>query len=125
MVIEELISYCGLTCKTCPIFWATKEEDKEIQKRMRIKIAQISNEMYKTNYTWEDITDCDGCRSESGRLFSGCYNCEIRKCVREKSFITCGHCPDYVCNKLQVLYDTDKDAKILLDIIRSVIQQSN
>ena len=121
MVIEDVVSFCGITCKTCPIFWATRETDVNLKKKMRTKIAQISNELYKTNYTQEDITDCEGCRSDSGVLFSGCQNCEIRKCVKEKNLITCGHCRDYVCSKLQKLYDTDKDGKILLDIIRSII----
>lgn len=28
MNLQELVAYCGLTCKSCPIYWATREENK-------------------------------------------------------------------------------------------------
>jgi len=120
MNILELVAYCGLTCKSCPIYWATREENKEKQKKMRIKISQLCSEQGLDIHP-EDITDCDGCRTESGRLFSGCSNCEIRKCARQRKYETCAHCPEYICGKLQKFFDTDRTGKIWLEVIRSIL----
>jgi len=120
MNISELVSFCGLICQNCPIYWAAREENLSTKKKMKDKIAQICNDQYGLNYTGTDITDCDGCRSESGRLFSGCVSCEIRKCAKEKNHGTCAECPEYVCTKLQKLYDSDSSGKTWLDIIRAV-----
>ncbi len=121
MNFKKIVAYCGLTCKSCPIYWASKEPDKKIQKKMKTKIAQLCNEHYGTNYDQSDITDCNGCRTESGILFSGCLTCEVRKCVKEKNLETCALCPDYICTKLKKLYQTDSTGKIWLDIIRSTM----
>lgn len=121
MLLEENIAYCGFTCNSCPIYWATMEPDKEIKYKMRVKIAQLCNENYGTNYTASDITDCCGCRRSSNILFAGCRNCEIRKCAMERKYPTCGHCPDYVCSKLESFFKIEKSGKILLDLIRSFL----
>lgn len=121
MNVLEIVAYCGLTCKSCPIYWATREQDKGKRQIMRTKIAQLCNEHYDFNINPEDITDCDGCRTESERLFSGCRNCEIRKCARQRGFETCAHCPEYVCEKLQKLFDTDPSGKVWLEVIKSII----
>ena len=121
MNIQEIVAYCGLTCKSCPIYWATREEDKDKQKKMRIRIAQLGSEHYGIDFNPADITDCDGCRAENGRIFSGCSSCEIRACARQNEYITCASCPDYICDKLQKLYDSDPIGRDWLEIVRSVI----
>jgi hypothetical protein len=120
MDIRQLVSYCGLTCQSCPIYWATQEPDKTVQKKMRGKIAQLANERYQITMTPDDISDCDGCRAESGRLFSGCSQCEIRKCAIQQNYITCAECPDYICEKLDKHYQMDPSGKIWLEIIKSL-----
>ena len=52
--------------------------------------------MFKADIKAADI-NCDGCQSESPRLFSYCSTCEIRKCAREKKVATCAACPEYSC----------------------------
>jgi len=121
MNIQNIVAYCGLTCKSCPIYWATREQDIKKQTAMRIQIAQLCNDHYGLNLNADDITDCDGCRAESGKLYAGCHNCEIRKCARQKEWITCAHCPEYVCEKLQKHFDTDMSGKMWLEVIRSII----
>jgi hypothetical protein len=118
---QNFISYCGLTCNGCPIYWATRETDQEKQKKMRKKIAEMCNEQYGLKYTDQDINDCDGCRGESGILFSGCLDCRIRHCAVFREVETCAHCPDYLCDKLQDHYKSDPTGKIWLDIIRSTL----
>lgn len=121
MNLHELVAYCGLTCKSCPIYWASREQDLEKQKKMRVKIAQLCNEHYDSGLEPEDITDCDGCRTDSERLFSGCIRCEIRKCARERKYKTCAECPEYICHKLENLYIIDPTGKMWLEVIRSTL----
>ena len=116
--MAEMVAYCGLTCQTCPIYLATRQENKEEQARMRAEIVQLCKEQYGMNYELEDITDCDGCRTEDGRLFSACKNCFIRKCAKQKGLENCAYCTEYACVRLEAFFGTDPTAKVRLDEIR-------
>lgn len=120
--MAEVTSYCGLLCRTCPIYLATRQEDKAEQARARAEIARQCREQYGLTYQLEDITDCDGCRAAGGRLFSGCLKCPIRKCAREKGVENCAHCADYACAELNAFFATDPAAKTRLDEIRKTLQ---
>jgi len=116
--MNDGMAYCGLTCQTCPIYLATFEENKEEQARMREEIVRLSLEQYGLKFTFEDITDCDGCRAETGRLFSACKDCPIRNCARAKRLENCAYCPDYACANLAQFFHTDPSCKERLDEIR-------
>lgn len=120
--MAEVISYCGLICQTCPIYTATRVEGTEEQARLRAEIARQCREHYGMEYDAEDITDCDGCRADEGRLFSGCKNCRIRKCAREKGLENCARCADYACPDLQAFFAKDPAARIRLDEIRNAVR---
>jgi len=120
MDFKKIVAYCGLTCKSCPIYWASRITDKEIQKKMRTTIAQLCNQEFGTSYDYRDIIDCNGCRSKTGILFSGYSECDIRNCAQEKDMETCAQCPEYICEKLEKLYKTDSTGKTWLDIIKSI-----
>lgn len=113
--MSEIIAYCGLTCHTCPIYLATRQENKIEQKKMRVEIVSLCKEKYRLNYKLEDIIDCDGCLTEGERLFSACGTCPIRKCAREKKLINCAYCPDYACENLKQFFNTEPTAKARLD----------
>ncbi len=115
--MDEVIAYCGLICHTCPIYLATREKDEEKKYKMRVEIAQQIKKHYGQECKPEDITDCDGCRTEGGRLF--CKECQIRKCAREKGIESCASCTGYACEELKKLFATDPDARKRLDEIRS------
>jgi len=119
--VKEMISFCGLTCHKCPIYLATREQDQNKKLQMRIEIARQINDLYKEKMQAEDVTDCDGCKTEKGRLFSGCKKCEIRKCARDKAIENCAYCSEYPCEKLEKFFATDTEAKARLDAIRSRI----
>ncbi|MGB2807124.1 MAG: DUF3795 domain-containing protein [Sedimentisphaerales bacterium] len=119
--MNEIIAYCGLVCHSCPILLATREKNGEKRDKMRVDIAEQIRKHYGTEYRPQDITDCDGCKSESGRLFSGSRKCEIRKCAREKSIENCAHCNEYACERLDKFFATDPEAKKRLDVIRSAL----
>ncbi len=117
--MEEILSYCGLICHSCAIFLATREKNDKKKAKMRAEIAQVIKEQYGVEHKPEDIADCDGCRTKSGRLF--CMDCQIRMCAKEKNIENCAHCDEYACEKLEKLFVTDPEAKKRLDVIRSTL----
>ncbi len=117
--MNEPVAYCGLVCRTCPIYLATKEQNKEEQARMRSAIARQCKEHYGLDYTVEDIADCDGCRADGGRLFPPSRNCPIRVCARQKGVENCAWCSEYACEKLEAFFAKDPSARTWLDEIRS------
>ena len=116
--MEEIISYCGLICGTCPIHLATLETDRTKKNEIISEIIKACKEVYNIDYKPTDITDCDGCMSASGRLFSACSNCRIRSCAIDKGVINCAYCVDYACDNLNEFFKTDPSVKTRLDEIR-------
>lgn len=122
--MTEIVAYCGLTCTTCPIHLATAQESKEQQSNMRAEIVKMIKEQYGIDYQLEDITDCEGCRTESGRLFSLSKNCFIRKCARENKLENCAYCPKYACGMLEAFFKKEPTARARLgEIKRNTINQ--
>lgn len=119
--MDNIVSYCGLLCSGCPVLWATNENNEQLKVKMRTEIAILSNTLYQTKYTAEHITDCDGCLNESGRLFKGCENCEIKTCAREKEIPNCAHCSDYICERLDKFFIDNPESKSRLDFIRALL----
>ena len=116
--MEKMVAYCGLRCDTCAILLATREKDDEEKQQMRIEIAQQIKKHYGQDCKAEDVTDCDGCKAEGGRLFSGSHKCQIRKCASQKVVENCAHCDKYICEKLKDFFDKEPTSKASLDAIR-------
>jgi len=116
--MEKIIAYCGLRCDSCPIHLATLEPDQTRQRKMRESIAEQCASLYGMNIRPEDVTDCDGCRTNTGRLFSGCHTCEIRKCAGMKPIENCAYCSDYACGRLTEFFSAAPEARIQLEKIR-------
>lgn len=116
-----MIAYCGLACHSCAIYLATREQEPKKKRQMRAEIARKINDIYKHEFEAEDVTDCDGCLMEAGRLFSGCHKCEIRKCARGKVIENCAYCGEYPCKQLKKFFDSEPDAKARLDAIRNTL----
>lgn len=119
--MDTIISYCGLMCTGCPILWATNENNEQLKEKMKVEIAKLSNKLYQTAYSSKDITDCDGCLNENGRLFPGCKNCQIRNCAREKEIPNCAHCSEYICETLETFFTENPESKSRLDFIRTLL----
>ena len=118
--MEKNMGYCGLNCDDCPVFIATVNDDDVL----RQKTAQEWSELYAA-YIGKDLkledVNCKGCWSD-GTVFVGCSNCSIRKCCREKKFVTCASCSEYeTCEMLKGFFSvsTNEPAKSNLDKIRS------
>jgi hypothetical protein len=119
---REMIAYCGLNCVTCPIYLATREKNPKKQRRDREQIVIAIKKYLGEEKRVEDITDCDGCKAQGGRLYSGCQKCQIRKCASEKRLENCAYCSEYPCEKLSKLFDSgsvEADAKKRLDAIKA------
>ncbi|MCX6255753.1 MAG: DUF3795 domain-containing protein [Bacteroidia bacterium] len=116
-----MIAYCGLACDSCPIHLATLETDISNQAKMRVQIAEQLSKIYGTTPKPEIITDCDGCKINNGRLFTGCSDCEIRKCAIIKNMINCAYCSDYGCEKLEKHYAFDPSSRDRLEEIHTKI----
>jgi hypothetical protein len=117
--MNTMMAYCGLTCDSCPIHLATLEQNKSRQQEMRVSIAWLCTEQYGMSLQPEDITDCDGCRANTGILFSGCLNCEIRKCASRRNLESCAFCPEYACDILKNFLRGEPDARSRLEEIRN------
>ena len=119
-MVHERAAYCGLLCEGCPIRWATFEEDPDRKAKMREAVVRLTRKLYGMEMKVEDVTDCDGCRTVTGRMFSACRQCAIRLCAMQKKIESCALCGEYVCEKLEKFFTTDPEAKSRLEFIRSI-----
>jgi hypothetical protein len=110
---KKMIAKCGLVCSECPAYIATQNNDDAL----RTETAKKWSEMFKSDIKPADI-NCDGCQSESARLFSYCQTCEIRKCAREKKAATCAACSEYSCAKLDAFLAQVPEARKVLEGLR-------
>jgi len=111
--LERLVGYCGIICSECPVLMASQKNDDAERKR----VAEIFTKQYGKEYKPEDI-NCDGCLSDTQRIFEYCNVCEIRKCGMEKKVKNCAYCSEYPCDKLSKLFSQYPKAKETLDEIK-------
>lgn len=89
-MMKQLIACCGLDCENCDARIATVTNDDDLREKTAKKWSEMNN---APEITAETI-NCMGCRTD-GVKFAYCSNyCEIRKCVYEKGFNTCGDCKE-------------------------------
>ncbi len=108
-----MLAYCGLLCSKCPTFIATRKDDQ----KQREEVARVWSKEYQAEIKPEDI-NCDGCKSETGRLFNHCKVCKVRGCAREKGVDNCAYCPEYACSELSAILNFVPAAKTALEEIR-------
>jgi hypothetical protein len=72
-MVAIIEGYCLKICSECVIYQATQSDDD----KRRIAIANTLSEIYDKKLKPADI-NCDGCRSDSERLFRNCLDCSIR-----------------------------------------------
>jgi hypothetical protein len=117
--MDFLLAFCGLKCDTCPIFLATRETNNKRRFEMRASIAKFCSEHYGMLMQSEEITDCDGCRGGSGKLFSKCRECRIRECAERRNIESCAFCTNYACDYLLDIFVDDPGARSRLEQMRS------
>lgn len=88
--MKQLIACCGIDCENCDARIATVRNDDELKEKTAREWSVINNAPEITAAT----INCMGCRTD-GAKFAYCSNyCNIRKCVYEKGFNTCGDCEE-------------------------------
>ena len=88
--MKQLIACCGLDCESCDARIATVSNDDELREETAQKWTAMNHAPEITAAT----INCMGCRAD-GVKFAYCSDyCEIRKCVYEKGFMTCGDCKE-------------------------------
>lgn len=110
---DEMIANCGLVCTGCPAYIAARTNDDSLRK----KTAENWSKLFNADIRPAAI-NCDGCLSESKRLFAHCFECEIRKCCREKKVLNCALCPDFPCRKISDFMALVPEAESKLKEIR-------
>lgn len=115
--MSQKISFCGLDCTACPAYIARHADDPELRRRT----AETWSKLYGADIKPEDIF-CDGCTSEGAVLFGHCQTCKIRECGLSKKLVTCAHCGEYSCVKLNEFFSMVPEAKKVLDDIRKNIK---
>ena len=86
--MKQLIACCGLDCESCDARIATVNDDNELREKTAKKWSELNNEPAITAET----INCMGCRVDGPKTVYCSYLCEIRKCVLDKGFDTCGDC---------------------------------
>jgi len=111
--MKEMIACCGLVCTKCPAYIATQKNDDELRK----KTSESWSKMFGAEIKPESI-NCDGCLSNTHRLFGYCLECKIRKCCQERKLANCAECQDYGCEKLMAFFNQAPEAKAKLEELR-------
>ena len=114
--MKKIVAYCGLVCSSCPAFLATQADDDN----SREKTAAYYTQKYGLSLKAEDI-NCDGCKSETGRLIGYCQSCEIRKCNRAKGLDNCAVCDAKPCEKLSKFHEFSPEAKTAYEALASIL----
>jgi len=112
MSMERIVAMCGIVCSECGAYLATQADDLEA----KLKVL----EQWKVEYNAPSLdlsaVTCDGCSAVGGRQSSAHLPvCDTRKCVIEHAVPNCGHCPEYICAKLEPWYQVVPDARQVLD----------
>lgn len=105
--MKQLIACCGLDCESCDARIASVTNDNEL----REKTAQKWSELNNTTIAPEAI-NCMGCRFDRVKTVFCSDLCEIRKCVNEKGFNTCGDCKELDnCQIVGAIFQHNPSAK--------------
>ncbi|MCF7740672.1 MAG: DUF3795 domain-containing protein [Candidatus Marinimicrobia bacterium] len=105
-------SYCGIKCRDCPAFIATKQNNFD-------KKNEVAGEWSTNDYPLSpNDVECHGCTSTTRNIMSFCEDCNIRYCAIDKSLENCAFCDNFPCNKLSKVYKQNPQAKENLMKIR-------
>ena len=115
--MSRMVAYCGLVCSGCPTFLATQNDDDIA----RAKTAALYSQKFGFDLKPEAI-NCDGCKSEGGRLIEYCRSCAIRQCCSEKGLENCALCADHPCEDLLKFHEFSTDAQACFEALKREIE---
>ncbi|MBW1721704.1 MAG: DUF3795 domain-containing protein [Deltaproteobacteria bacterium] len=111
--MNRMIAYCGLACDECSIYLATREDNE----KRRVEVAELWSNLYGRKILPEEIY-CDGCRSQTGRLFSFCSQCPVRRCALENDLELCIYCTNFPCWRLKSVFKAVPESKTRLENLK-------
>ena len=99
--MRVLIGCCGLDCEQCGAYIATKSDDDALREKTAKEWTEMNNHLIKPEWI-----NCEGCRADGIKFHYCSEMCEIRKCVHNKGFETCGDCPEMVgCETVKMIHE--------------------
>lgn len=102
----KMIAFCGLDCKKCDAYIATKNNDQAL----REKTARLWSELNHATILPEHI-NCEGCKVDGVKTFYCESLCAIRQCALAKGVATCAHCENMDgCQTLETVVSNNPDA---------------
>lgn len=105
--MNKMIACCGLNCEKCDAYIATVNNDDDLRAKTAKKWTEMNHHLIEPEWI-----NCEGCRTE-GIKFYFCSNlCEIRKCVKDKGYETCGNCFEIdACPKVRMIHENCGEAR--------------
>lgn len=104
--MNKFIAYCGLDCKKCDAYIATKNNDDELRRKTAEEWSRMNNVTILPEYI-----NCEGCRTEGVKFHYCSELCPIRKCAMEKQLPTCGSCAELEsCSKAAMVIANNDEA---------------
>jgi len=117
--MDKMVAYCGIVCSDCPAYIATRDNNDELRKETATKWS----EEYKAEIKPEHV-NCVGCVVADGVHVKHWDECGIRACGQAKGVENCGRCEDYVCEQLGKFLEMVPAAKVTLDEMRKVVDET-
>lgn len=106
--MKELIACYGLDCESCDARIATVRNDNKLKEQTANRWSIMNN---APEITAETI-NCMGCRTDGSKFAYWSNYCEIRKCVNQKEFQTCGDCNEMeTCQIVYPIFQHTPSAK--------------
>ena len=84
---KQSAAVCGLLCKSCGIYIATEQNNREALSRIAVRL----------NIPFDKVR-CSGCRGDL--LSAHCESCYFRECSVKRGIEFCSQCSDFPCEKL-------------------------
>lgn len=106
--MDKPIACCGLNCGNCDARKATINNDDNLRREVSEKWCKMNN----TDQITPETINCMGCRADGVKFYFCSHLCQIRQCVTEKGYQTCGECADIDnCEKIKMIIDHNDEAR--------------
>lgn len=109
---EQMLSYCGIDCSSCPAYIATQAGDVG-------KLTSLAGEWFDGSTDFS-IVICDGCHG-ADRIMKWCAECPTRACAISRKVENCAYCEDYGCEKLLKVFEMSDEPRKNLERIRAML----
>jgi len=112
--MSEMRGICGIRCSDCQEFIVTRDGDERGKRRLA-ELWSTEEEPLGPG----DI-ECDGCLAVDGRRTRFCRECEVRRCGLERGVVSCAHCEEYSCEKLDKLLEMFTTGPVIRETLEEI-----